>query len=110
MIYLLNYYEKVNKLVLYLIKNHAMKACWGIEAYFHLFLTSALDGVIGQFHNSGRFTSSTITPVTVEYGAGWAQSRSGHFGEARNLTEPNLSVVQDVTGRHTDGWKFVVRM
>lgn len=47
MIDLLKYYKKVNKLFVYLIKNYSMKACWGIEAYVHLFLTSVLDGVNG---------------------------------------------------------------
>jgi hypothetical protein len=55
---------------LYLIKHYAMKACWGIEAYLHLFLTPALDGVNGQFHDQVTLLPVQELPLPSNTGLG----------------------------------------
>jgi hypothetical protein len=53
-----------------------MKTCGGVEAYVHVFLTSALVGGVWSASRPGRFTSGERAPDTHWIG-GWVDPRAG---------------------------------
>jgi hypothetical protein len=63
------------KVFLCLTKHHAMKTYWGVEVYFHAFLTSALDGDKWSGSRPGRFTSRERAPGAHWIG-GWVCTRA----------------------------------
>jgi hypothetical protein len=54
----------------------AMKAYWGVDVYFRLFLASALDGGEWSASHSGHFTSRERVPGTHRIGV-WVSPRVG---------------------------------
>jgi hypothetical protein len=79
-----------------------MQAYWGVEVYFHAFLTSALDGGDWSAPRPGRFTPKARVLGTHWVG-GWV-SRSGRGGEEKNSQPlPGIEprIIQPVAQRYT---------
>jgi hypothetical protein len=94
--------------LLYLIKSWAMKPSWGIEIYLGLRLTLVLDVMSGHFHAPTALTPSQKPPQSFDGRLGGPRLQMCTFWR-RSLMKRNSSVTQDVTSRHTDDWKFVVK-
>jgi hypothetical protein len=80
------------KLILCLIKPHAMKICAVVEVHFHAFLTSALDG--GEWSASrprSLYLQGKSPWYQLDRRLGGPQSRSGRGGEEKN-SQPSPGV------------------
>jgi hypothetical protein len=70
-----------------------MKTYGRVDAYIHVFLTSALVGGVWSASRPGRFTSGERAPYILWIGSldrrlGGPQYRSGRRGEEKNLATP----------------------
>jgi hypothetical protein len=78
---------------------------WGSGGIAPPFLTSALDGDEWSASRPGRFTLRGNCPrYPLDRRLGGPQSRSGHYGEEKNLTPAGnrTPVVQPIACRYTD--------
>jgi hypothetical protein len=89
--------------VLFLTEQHAMKAYWGVEAQFHAFLTSALDGGEWSVSCPGRLTPRERARRT-HWIRGWVDpTASLEGGEEKNSQPLGLEppIIQPVAQRYT---------
>jgi hypothetical protein len=81
-----------------LIKHHVMKTYGGSGGTALPFLTSALDG--GEWSVS-RFTHGSTTAPDTHWTRGGPQSRSGRYGDEKNLTPAkNGTPIAQPVARH----------
>jgi hypothetical protein len=85
-----------------------MKVYWGVEVYFHAFLTLTIDGGEWLAPRSGRFTREETAPATHWIG-GWVGPRAGLDTVSKRKipspyrdSNPDNPTVQPVGGRYTD--------
>jgi hypothetical protein len=67
-----------------------MKAYEGSEGIAPPFLTSALDGVSGQFHAPAALLPGKDPQYQLDRRRGGLQSRSGRCGDEKNLALPGI--------------------
>jgi hypothetical protein len=85
-----------------------MKTYWGVDVWIHIFLTSALIGVVsGQLHAPAALAPGKSPRYPFYRRLGEPQSRSGRYGEVNFFTLPGLElplplVVQPVASRYAD--------
>ena len=59
----------------------------GMKIWLSSFLNSVLDALEWSALRPGRSTQRKVCPVLIKLEIGWAQSRSGLFGEEDNLCQ-----------------------
>jgi len=72
---------------LFLATHHVNKAYWGVEAWLHAFLTSAIDGVV-SFMPQPLYPQGKETLYPLDKRLDGPQNRCGRGGEEKNCQPP----------------------
>lgn len=83
------FYQKKN-LVPKVFPVQGMRRVSGVEVYFHVFLTSAVDEGEWSGSGSGRFTPVERTPIPIVLQVGWTSELLWAFQGREKSRSPNV--------------------